>query len=205
MQLPRSQKTLSIDLPFELALPLVERALTKMGTRITGMDPRNGVVLARTKFSLKSWGEHILITVVDNFNGCTLKITSESSVITTWQDWGRNANNLERFEQIFQQLAGELLEQNPSIVRDLAKPSFYERGKERSHEKGKAQDPSPYEILNLQPGASEQEIEKAYRAMIKMYHPDRVEGLGPEFKTLADQRSKAINAAYEQLKKNIKG
>jgi curved DNA-binding protein CbpA len=33
-----------------------------------------------------------------------------------------------------------------------------------------------------------------------MYHPDKVEGLAPEYRQIADQKMKVINAAYEQLK-----
>jgi DnaJ-domain-containing protein 1 len=33
--------------------------------------------------------------------------------------------------------------------------------------------------------------------MIKQYHPDRVVGLAPEFLHLAEERTKALNEAYE--------
>lgn len=41
----------------------------------------------------------------------------------------------------------------------------------------------------------------AYRQMAKMYHPDRVANLAPEFIELAEERMKEINAAYEVLKR----
>ena len=39
----------------------------------------------------------------------------------------------------------------------------------------------------------------AYRKMARMYHPDRVEGLGPELKESAERRMKEINAAYAEF------
>lgn len=51
-----------------------------------------------------------------------------------------------------------------------------------------------YEILELQKGASEDEIKKAYRKLAKKYHPD----LNPGDKT-AEQKMKEVNGAYEIL------
>ena len=59
----------------------------------------------------------------------------------------------------------------------------------------------PYTILGLQPGATEQEIKQAYRRLAAKYHPDKVAHLGDEFKTLAEERFKKIQQAYEQLKR----
>jgi hypothetical protein len=61
---------------------------------------------------------------------------------------------------------------------------------------------TPYEILGIEPTASKEEITRAYRDMAKKYHPDTVANLAPEFRELAEQRMKAINAAYDQLNGN---
>lgn len=55
------------------------------------------------------------------------------------------------------------------------------------------------EVLGVGTDATREEILTAYRKMARMYHPDRVEGLGPEFKELAERRMKEINAAYAEL------
>jgi len=54
---------------------------------------------------------------------------------------------------------------------------------------------SPYEVLGVSPGASKDEITKAYRRLAKKYHPD----LNPGDRAAAQKMSE-INAAYEQIK-----
>jgi curved DNA-binding protein CbpA len=52
-----------------------------------------------------------------------------------------------------------------------------------------------YQILNVPPTASPQEIKKAYVRLVKQFHPDR-NPKDPE----SDERTKAINEAYAVLK-----
>jgi len=59
---------------------------------------------------------------------------------------------------------------------------------------------SAYTILELDPAASDQELKKAYRTMATRFHPDKVQHLGPEFQKMAEDKFKAINAAYQQIK-----
>ena len=51
-----------------------------------------------------------------------------------------------------------------------------------------------YEILGVERSASEEEIKKAYKKKVKMYHPD----LNPGDKT-AEEKMKEVNEAYEVL------
>lgn len=60
-----------------------------------------------------------------------------------------------------------------------------------------------YEVLGLQPGASMEEIKKAYRKLSMKYHPDKVGHLGEEFKKVAEEKMKEINVAYQYLKKKF--
>jgi len=53
-----------------------------------------------------------------------------------------------------------------------------------------------YEILEVNPKASIEVIEKAYKVLVKKYHPDAYEGEG---KIYAEQRLRDINEAYKIL------
>ncbi len=60
-----------------------------------------------------------------------------------------------------------------------------------------------YEILGLQPGASPEEIKKSYRKLSMQYHPDKVNHLGEEFRKVAEEKMKELNAAYQHLKEKV--
>jgi DnaJ like chaperone protein len=55
--------------------------------------------------------------------------------------------------------------------------------------------------LGLEKGASAEEIKKAYRKLSMQYHPDKVAHLGDEFRGIAENKMKEINAAYDFFKK----
>lgn len=59
---------------------------------------------------------------------------------------------------------------------------------------------SAYKVLEVEPEADEDEIKKAYRRMANKYHPDKVNHLGEDFLAVAEDKFKAINTAYQQIK-----
>jgi hypothetical protein len=59
----------------------------------------------------------------------------------------------------------------------------------------------PFRILELQPGASQTEIRAAYRRLAARYHPDKVAHLGEEFQNLAEIKFKAVQSAYDALRR----
>jgi len=59
----------------------------------------------------------------------------------------------------------------------------------------------PYKVLEISPGASPAEIHKAYRRLAAQYHPDKVAHLGDDLRVLAEKKFKAIQAAYDALRR----
>lgn len=59
----------------------------------------------------------------------------------------------------------------------------------------------PHATLGISPGASQDEIQSAYRARMREYHPDKVAHLGEELQELAHRRSIDIQQAYQQLRR----
>ena len=58
-----------------------------------------------------------------------------------------------------------------------------------------------YATLGLENGADQDAIKKAYRKLSMQYHPDKVRHLGDEFRKIAEEKMKEINAAYDYFKK----
>ena len=56
-------------------------------------------------------------------------------------------------------------------------------------------------MLGITPDATEAEIKKAYRDLMRQYHPDRVASLGPELQETAAKRAKEINEAYHIIER----
>lgn len=56
---------------------------------------------------------------------------------------------------------------------------------------------SPYEVLGVRPGASPDEVKKAYRVLVKKYHPDHYKDHPLE--SLAKEKMQEVNEAYDWL------
>ena len=52
-----------------------------------------------------------------------------------------------------------------------------------------------YDLLNVKKNATDKEIKKAYRILVKKYHPDTYRGN----KNIAEEKIKQINEAYDVL------
>ena len=59
-----------------------------------------------------------------------------------------------------------------------------------------------YAALGLKENASDQEIKRAYRKLVRQYHPDKLvsQGLPDEMMDMAKKRVREINTAYDQIK-----
>jgi uncharacterized membrane protein YkvA (DUF1232 family) len=57
----------------------------------------------------------------------------------------------------------------------------------------------PYAVLGIPRGSSREQITRAYRERMKQYHPDRVDDLGDELKSVAHEKTLEIQRAYREL------
>lgn len=56
---------------------------------------------------------------------------------------------------------------------------------------------NPYEVLGVSPGATDEEIKKAYRKLSRMYHPDA--NVNSPNKDMAEEKFKEVQQAYNQI------
>jgi hypothetical protein len=59
-----------------------------------------------------------------------------------------------------------------------------------------------WEVLEVDPKSGLDEIRRAYLRKIRMYHPDRLAGLGPELVQLSESRTLELNLAFDQAKRS---
>ena len=64
-------------------------------------------------------------------------------------------------------------------------------------------DDDPYEVLGVSRDASNEELKRTYRKLIRENHPETLmaQGVPQEFIDLANEKMATINAAYDRIEK----
>lgn len=57
-----------------------------------------------------------------------------------------------------------------------------------------------YQILELEPSASDDEVRKAYKKLAKQHHPDKVAHLGTAYQTTAKEKFQEIQHAFQEIR-----
>jgi hypothetical protein len=55
-----------------------------------------------------------------------------------------------------------------------------------------------FDVLGVASSATLDDVKQAYKSLVKQNHPDRVHGMSPAFKELAETETKKINSAYAE-------
>lgn len=74
----------------------------------------------------------------------------------------------------------------------------------RSSRKGQEQSQakSPWDVLGIPRGTPKAEAKKSYLKLLSLYHPDKVDSLGPKIKELAIEMTKELNEAWARIESN---
>jgi preprotein translocase subunit Sec63 len=108
-------------------------------------------------------------------------------------------NSVEIFAVIIGAIAGYLIISHLMRLKPRARAS---------NPRPRPQDPelAAWEgVLEISRSATADDIRRAYRTQISKYHPDKVASLSEEFKSIAEQKAKEINAAYAQAMRDKAG
>jgi hypothetical protein len=89
-----------------------------------------------------------------------------------------------------------------SIYESEAAPDEHS-SQEKDEDKAEAKDGNLTDgdwirILGVSESTTVEEVKEAYKVLIKQNHPDRVQGMSPAFRKLAETETKKINAAYRE-------
>lgn len=113
-------------------------------------------------------------------------------------------------EEVAKETVGAKAGRRARQVRDAAEEAW-ERAFEAAQARAEAGGAAPtrrhhteadrlrwYRTLELQPGATHEEVRKSYRRLLKQYHPDRF-ARDPEKHRVATEVTRNITEAYEHL------
>lgn len=138
------------------------------------------------------------------FNGIVKRSISTREVCIQIRQYMSHASRLQLIHFLFgiAKADGEINHSEEDAVKKIA---YYLYINERDFNSIKAmfvvKSESAYEILEISKNASDAEIKKAYRKMVKKYHPDKLVGLGDEHVKGGKQKFQQIQKAYEEIKK----
>lgn len=99
-----------------------------------------------------------------------------------WQGEGAWGNTYGGYEHYTHRSSSSAKDFCPATATEEEKKTYYSK------------------IINLKGTVTKAEIRSKYIDLVSLYHPDKVQHLGPELKELAERKSKEINAAYTWFK-----
>ena len=86
-------------------------------------------------------------------------------------------------------------------INEASKQTGSGIGESTSENNLKMNEALAYSVLKLSGNPTIEEIKRAYKSIIKQYHPDKIDDMGDDIKALAEEKTKQINEAYKFLRK----
>jgi pSer/pThr/pTyr-binding forkhead associated (FHA) protein len=72
----------------------------------------------------------------------------------------------------------------------------------RKKQERSSQTKSPWDVLGIPKGTPKAEAKKSYLKLLSLYHPDKVDSLGPKIKEVAIEMTKELNEAWAKIESN---
>ncbi|MGI1671636.1 MAG: DnaJ domain-containing protein [Neptuniibacter sp.] len=121
----------------------------------------------------------------------------------------RAAEDLKRREQAFKRQQEQFYREQSRSQGSSNTSSNQSSSKSQHESKSSTFDPTKFadacEILGVNPDASFADCKKAYRRLMSVYHPDKINQLTGSRKAQAEEEAKQINVAWETVSKRKKG
>ena len=200
---PYCLKGMLLNVPLNLAFPLILHTLQEMGSRQIEPEKnsRRAIIFARMPAGPPSGGEELLVLVEDlTLDRTSVRIASKSNAADRQAASLKNQENVDRFESLLSNLTAEI---QGNKNQEKSEKEYNSGATQKIEIKTGTIPPqsvqSPHQILGIAPNASPEEITSAYRHKVKKYHPDRLADLPPEFRRIAEDWMKVINSAYSEL------
>ncbi len=184
---------------FELSFLILSAVIIKADNKI---DKRE-LNYVRKHF-VKIYGTKRAENAFKLFNGIMKKKVATTTVCAQIREYMDHASRLQLIHFLFgiSKSDGNVHDNEVEEIRKIAgylyvserdfisiKAMFYDSTK------------SAYEILEVSEIATDDEIKKAYRKMVKKHHPDKLQHLGEEHVKIAQEKFRKIQKAYEIIQK----
>ncbi len=132
-----------------------------------------------------------------------LLVFSGTTLVGTCQ--GKSDPYVELFSAMFALANGRSIPAKASASLDtlpeLVRKAYAGRVKPSKEEAPATPAKGPHEILGIRPDATLEEAQRAWQRQLQLYHPDHIAGAGPELIALANELTKKINGAFDEIKK----
>ena len=112
-------------------------------------------------------------------------------------------DDLERLEKTVEKLTMRRAPERPEKKKAPPRPSRGETAARTIEDEVPVYSANPWEILGIEPGSSLADAKKAWKSLMTLYHPDKVAHLAPEFKDLAEEKTRQIMTAWEQVQAEL--